>query len=91
MGTFETRSTGYGGGIGLIPKLTRRIPRSMSDEIVLRLGEPTAHARSTVLYMDGGHFAVRGTHRAATREADVKLSAFLRDLDIALGGTGRGA
>jgi hypothetical protein len=43
----------------------------------------------SVLYMYGEHFAGRAPMEPLDREAELRLGRVLRDLNIALGGTGR--
>jgi hypothetical protein len=61
----------------------------MGEKITLSVDAETAGALRAVLYMYGEHLAAGAPIEQLPREEDLKLGVFLRDLDTALGGSGR--
>jgi hypothetical protein len=61
----------------------------VDEEITLNVDAETARALRDVLYMYGEHYAAGAPIERLPRDSETRLGAFLRDLDIALGGPGR--
>jgi hypothetical protein len=61
----------------------------VAEEIVLHLDHETARDVWSVLYMYGEHYAAGAPVERLPPEAENRLGRFLRDLDVALGGSGR--
>lgn len=62
---------------------------TMDEKITLTVDPETARALRDVLYMYGEHYAAGAPIERLPQGAETRLGTFLRDLDIALGGTGR--
>jgi hypothetical protein len=67
----------------------QRYGHSMDDPIELRLDPATAKDLRTALYDLGEHQAAGRPIPHMDTETSERLGAFLRDLDIRVGGTGR--
>ncbi|MCO6010584.1 hypothetical protein NE236_37065 [Actinoallomurus purpureus] len=61
----------------------------MSEKIVVSLDPEVATDLRDLLYMYGEHYAAGAPIQRLPHEAEMRLGTFLRDLDIALGGSGR--
>jgi hypothetical protein len=61
----------------------------MDEKNMLTIDPETAGALRDVLYMYGEHYAAGAPIERMPQDAETRLGTLLRDLDIALGGTGR--
>jgi len=62
---------------------------AVADEIVLRIEREAARDLWSVLHMYGEHYAAGAPVQRLTQDAELRLGRVLRDLDVALGGSGR--